>query len=84
MEEIVTKYLTLLQNEYKADYLCVAGGVTANVIMNLKIYESCNFKKIFICPPMGDEGSALGAAIKSASERGLNCDWISEISMPYF
>ena len=33
---------------------------------------------------MGDEGSALGAAIKSASERGLNCDWISEISMPYF
>ena len=35
LEEIVTKYLTLLQNEYKADYLCVAGGVTANVIMNL-------------------------------------------------
>lgn len=84
LEIIVTEYLTALQAKYKSSHLCIAGGVTANVIMNLKIYEKCNFKHIYVCPPMGDEGTALGAAIKSAVSHGYDCDWISQKQMPYY
>jgi carbamoyltransferase len=84
LEQIVTRYLKTLQAKYGTSHLCIAGGVTANVIMNLKIFEVCNFKNIYVCPPMGDEGSALGAAIKSAVDHGYDCDWVSKNTMPYF
>ena len=84
LENLVSTYLRQLQEQFEVSHLCIAGGVTANVIMNLKINERCNFQHIFICPPMGDEGSALGAAIKSSIENGLDCDWLSDNQMPYY
>ena len=38
----------------------MSGGVFANVILNLRIYEEIT-KKIFIIPAMADDGSAQGA-----------------------
>ena len=84
LEFIVVCLLKKVKQDFNIDHLCIAGGVAANVIMNLKIYEDCAIKNLFICPPMGDDGSALGAAIKSAVENKLNCDWISSATMPYF
>lgn len=49
----------------------LAGGIFANVKVNLEI-KRLGFKNIFVCPPMGDEGVALGAAI-SARSQALNC-----------
>ena len=62
----------------------MAGGVIANVILNYKIYEKCNVKNIFICPSMGDEGSALGAAIIAAIEHKLDLSWLSKYKLPYW
>ena len=84
LELIVVSLIKKIKKDFDFDYFCIAGGVAANVIMNLKLYEECRLKNIFVCPPMGDEGSALGAAIKSAIENKLDCDWISNLKMPYY
>lgn len=42
--------------------LCLAGGVALNSVINAKILTKTKFKKLFIQPAAGDNGSALGAA----------------------
>ncbi len=46
----------------------VAGGVFANVKLNQRVKE-LGFKRIFVQPAMGDEGTGLGAAILAAHRR---------------
>lgn len=40
----------------------LAGGLFANVKINQKIQEHFHFKETLVSPPMGDEGTAAGAA----------------------
>lgn len=46
-----------------AEYLCLAGGVSLNCVINGIIKRSGLFKNIFIQPASGDAGGALGAAL---------------------
>ena len=64
--------------------LCLAGGVIANVILNYKIFQNCRINNIYVCPPMGDEGSALGAAFLAAINKNLDIKWLSKNIMPYW
>jgi len=84
LEELSVEYLNQAHESLKIDNLCLAGGVTANVIMNHKIYENTPFKKLHIVPAMGDEGSAMGAAIISAIENGEDLSWLKDSIMPYY
>lgn len=84
LEEIVIEFLNLSLPKKEQVNLCLAGGVVANVILNYKIFERCNIKNLYICPPMGDEGSALGAALLAATEMKKNIDWIANYRMPYW
>ena len=84
LEEVVVEYLNQAYQKYEIDNLCLAGGAVANVIVNYKIYEKTPFKNIFIVPPMGDEGSAAGAAIMSALNAGKDLSWLKKETMPYF
>lgn len=67
--------LTIIENMHINGMLkpniCLAGGLFANVKINQKIadYESFTFNNIFIAPPMGDEGTALGAALHTVYEK---------------
>lgn len=50
---------------------CVmAGGLFANVLLNLRVKEM-GFKKIYVYPAMGDEGLSVGAALAWAAMSGL-------------
>lgn len=51
--------------------ICLAGGLFANVKVNQKISEfiSFSFENIFVAPPMGDDGTALGAAFEVVSSK---------------
>lgn len=52
-------------NRFKQDddeYLCLAGGVAQNSVLNGKIVSSKLFKEVYVTPVVGDAGSALGAA----------------------
>jgi carbamoyltransferase len=55
---------------WNSENICLAGGLFANVKINQKIVET-GFNRLFVAPPMTDDGTALGAAwhVASRSER---------------
>ena len=85
LEDAVVKYMELLGERFPdIDSLCLSGGVAANIIMNLNIFERTKFKNLYIFPPMGDEGVAVGAALLKAVEMGEDISWVKDHYMPYF
>ena len=46
---------------WTSDNICLAGGLFSNVRINQQVVNF-GFEKIFVTPPMTDEGTALGAA----------------------
>ncbi len=67
IQEVTEEIVLLMAQEAKrltgSDYLCMAGGVALNCVSNGKLLNSGVFKDIFITPPSGDAGGALGAAL---------------------
>lgn len=84
LNDVIVDYLNQVYKKYPVNNLCLAGGAVANIILNYNIYSRTPFKNIFIAPPMGDEGSAAGAAILSALESNEDISWLKYQSMPYF
>lgn len=48
--------------------ICLAGGLFANVKIN-QLVKEIGFEKVFVAPPMTDDGTALGAALYVASKK---------------
>ena len=84
LEYITVEYLKCLGKKYKIKNICFSGGVFANIILSLKIYESFKFKKIFVVPAMTDDGTASGAAVLSALNNKSNIKWIKKFNLPYY
>ena len=63
IEEAVLRLAKHVQRETKASYLCMAGGVALNCVMNGKLHRSGLFQDIWIQPASGDAGGAVGAAL---------------------
>jgi len=83
-EKIALEYLKLAKERYPSDKLCLAGGVTANVIMNMNIFEKL-FENLYIIPAMGDDGIAQGAAMMMAIEKDESLKNSFRFpTMPYF
>ena len=86
LENITLPYLKLIINKIKLKNLCLSGGVTANVIMNLRIFEEVT-DKLHIVPAMADDGAAQGAAILQLLDNGYNYNdlaWLKDRIMPYY
>jgi carbamoyltransferase len=62
-EDIVIKMAKQAKKITGSQYLCMAGGVALNCVVNGKLKEENIFKDIFIQPAAGDAGAALGAAL---------------------
>lgn len=58
--------------------LALAGGVALNCTANGKLLQSECFDEIYVQPASGDDGSALGAALLIASQRGT----VRNVRMP--
>jgi carbamoyltransferase len=63
LEESVLELADWFQQATKAENLCLAGGVALNCVLNARIRDLSNFKKVWVQPAAGDSGTALGAAI---------------------
>ena len=64
LEEKTLQILNNLRKRYPhIRKIALAGGIFANVRMNKRINELEWVDEIFIAPPMGDEGLALGSAL---------------------
>jgi carbamoyltransferase len=74
---ILTIISNMQQNEMLHKNICLAGGLFANVKINQKIadFNDFNFENIFVAPPMGDEGTALGAALQLVHQKNKIIDF---------
>jgi len=61
-ETIILRMVKHIKEEYKADNLCLAGGVALNCVVNGKLLEEFPFNNLWIQPAAGDAGGAVGAA----------------------
>ena len=84
LEDIMVEYLNAAYKQYPTNNLCLSGGVAANIIMSLAIYEQTNFKNIYVYPAMADDGLAIGSAILTALSLNEDISWLSDHSLPYF
>lgn len=84
LEDVIVDYLNKVHEKTGLTKVCFSGGVAANIIMSLNVYERTPFKDIYVFPAMGDDGIAAGAAILKAVELGEDVSWLSDYYMPYF
>jgi carbamoyltransferase len=62
-EEAVLRMARTAKKLTRAKYLCLAGGVALNCVANGVLLREKIFEDIWIPPPAGDAGGALGAAL---------------------
>jgi carbamoyltransferase len=84
LEDIMVQYLNAAFKKYPTNNLCLSGGVAANIIMSLAIYEKTNFKNIYVYPAMADDGLAIGSAILTALSFNEDITWLKDMTLPYF
>ena len=70
LEQIVIRLAEQLHKKTGFRKLCLAGGVAMNCVMNGKLAEQDFVDDIYVQPAASDNGSALGAALLLAREKG--------------
>lgn len=84
LETVVLDYVRAAVEKTGIRRLCLSGGVAANIIMSLRLYEAELVDEIFVLPPMGDDGLALGSALLMAIDDQIDVTWVTACKMPYF
>ena len=62
-ERAIMAFLRAERDTPRAESLCLAGGVALNCVLNKVIRESGLYRRQFVQPAAGDDGTALGAAL---------------------
>lgn len=65
LERAYFHVLNHLHEVVGTDCLCLAGGVALNSVANGKVFDHTPFKRLYIQPAAGDDGTALGAALQT-------------------
>lgn len=63
LNEVIVHLCRHLQRRTQQDALCLAGGVALNCVANAAILDHTDFRRVFIQPAAGDNGTAIGAAL---------------------
>jgi carbamoyltransferase len=65
VEDLVTEWIcdVLDENDVHDHNIVLSGGLFANVKLNYRVKMETECKKLYVLPPMGDEGTAIGAAL---------------------
>ncbi len=67
LERVVVDLVSSYLQRYQMENVVLAGGVTANVKLNQRVFEIPGVRNIFIHPNMGDGGTGAGAALECAA-----------------
>jgi carbamoyltransferase len=64
-EDLISRWVAdvLEENNIIRPNIVLSGGVFSNVKLNYRIKKVIDPKNLYVLPPMGDEGTAIGAAI---------------------
>jgi carbamoyltransferase len=63
--EIMEELLHNVYNKYRSDRLIYTGGCALNSSFNGQILHRTKFKQLYVPPAPGDDGNAIGAALRS-------------------
>ena len=69
LEERLLRFARLARESCDAAHVALAGGAFSNVRLNQKIFE-LGFESVFVCPPMTDDGLAVGAVFHYLGAQG--------------
>ena len=86
LEERTLELVQSVLTEFPRETLVLNGGCAANVILNMHIYERV-CPNIYVVPAMGDDGTALGAAVLALKQAGVTdgqLRFLQETTLPYF
>lgn len=70
LEEVLVELVAWLRGRTSSDTLCLAGGVALNCVANTRLFDTRQFRHIWVQPAAGDAGTALGAALAVAADHG--------------
>jgi carbamoyltransferase len=70
LEEVLVDLAGWLHERTGESSLALAGGVALNCVANSHLAEHGPFERIWVQPAAGDAGTALGAALRVASDMG--------------
>jgi carbamoyltransferase len=70
LEEVLLDLAAWLHEQTGERCLTMAGGVALNCVANSRIWREGPFDEVWVQPAAGDSGTALGAALRLASELG--------------
>ena len=62
LEEIMLEKTRYLHTKVPSENLCMAGGVSLNVVANGRCLREGPYKRLFVQPAAGDAGGSVGAA----------------------
>lgn len=83
LERVTLKYVRYWIDKTGCEYLSVSGGVFANVILNMKIFEDI-VQNFHVMPAMADDGVAEGAAMIAMANNQEDVSWIINQKVPYW
>ncbi len=84
LERVVTDMVSGYLKKFGIANVCLAGGVTANVKMNQRIFEINGVDNIFVFPNMGDGGTGAGAALSVYHQKNNNYYQLDPIENVYY
>ena len=70
LEEVLVELASWLHEQTGERALTMAGGVALNCVANSRIWRETPFEDMWVQPASGDSGTALGAALRVASDLG--------------
>jgi carbamoyltransferase len=70
LEEVLLALAAGLHERTGSRVLALAGGTALNCVANTVLHEHSPFGKIWVQPAAGDAGTALGAALQIAADKG--------------
>jgi carbamoyltransferase len=78
VEDLMLMSVRRLLERFPAKRLGVSGGLFANVRLNRLLAENLPIEEIFVVPPMGDDGLAVGGALAYLLQQDGMERWLSE------
>ena len=76
VEEVILESVTKVVAKHPTRNLGLSGGLFANVRLNQVLADSGLFDSIFVCPPMSDQGIALGGCLDHLIKRDGLDTWL--------
>ncbi|WP_418608005.1 carbamoyltransferase N-terminal domain-containing protein [Georgenia sp. SUBG003] len=70
LEEVLVDLATWIHERTGDKVLTMAGGTALNCVANSRIWRETAFEDVWVQPAAGDAGTALGAALQAAADRG--------------